>query len=101
MREQLVLELVDKKGKGLEIGPSYNPLAPKTAGWNVEVVDHLDAEGIRKKNAVWNVDTSKIEHVDHVLTNKSLSETIRKTNEYDFIIASNVIEHTTDMIGFL
>jgi hypothetical protein len=28
-------------GKGLEIGPSHNPLMPKAAGFDVEVLDYL------------------------------------------------------------
>lgn len=101
IREQLIFELISKQGKGLEIGPSYSPLAPKSAGWNVEIVDHLDAQGLREKYSAWNIDTSKIEEVDYIISNKSLSETIGKRGEYDFIIASNVIEHTTDLVGFL
>ncbi|WP_164479415.1 class I SAM-dependent methyltransferase [Methylocystis rosea] len=101
MREQLVLQLIDKRGKGLEVGPSYNPLAPKNGGWNVDVVDHLDAEGLRKKYAAWSVDTSKIEDVDYVIENQTLFDAIQKPDEYDFIIASNVIEHTADLVGFL
>jgi 2-polyprenyl-3-methyl-5-hydroxy-6-metoxy-1,4-benzoquinol methylase len=100
-REQIVLRLVDRSGKGLEIGPSYNPIAPKSQGWSVETVDHLDAERLREKYAAWGVDPSKVEEVDHVIADKSLAETVGKRDYFDFVIASHVIEHTPDFVGFL
>ncbi len=36
-------------GKGLEIGPSFNPICPKRKGYDIEIMDHLDADGLRKK----------------------------------------------------
>ena len=44
-REEKLLQFVDRNAVGLEIGPSYNPVTPKLAGWNVEVLDHLNAAG--------------------------------------------------------
>jgi hypothetical protein len=35
----------DLTGLGLEIGPSYNPLLPKSEGYRVRTADHLDATG--------------------------------------------------------
>ena len=72
------------------IGPSYNPLAPKQEGWNVEIIDHLDKEELMVKYKAWNVTTThRIEHVDYVVKdNKGLYETIGKENAYDFILAS-------------
>lgn len=100
-RNDKILRLIDKADTGLEIGPSYSPIAPKSGGWNVEIADHLDAPDLREKYAAWGVDVGSVEDVDYVITDKSLSETIGKPGHYDFIIASHVIEHTPDMIGFL
>jgi hypothetical protein len=33
---------------GLEIGPSYNPVAPKSQGYNVETLDYLCATDLKK-----------------------------------------------------
>jgi predicted SAM-dependent methyltransferase len=100
-REQKILQSIDKSGRGLEVGPSYNPVAPKSEGWNVEIVDHLDADGLRRKYTAWSIDTSKIEDVDHIIKDRSLAETVGKRDHFDFVIASHVIEHTPDLISFL
>ena len=47
-RVDKALSLLSKKGLGLEIGPSHNPVAPKRKGFNVHIVDHLDANGLRQ-----------------------------------------------------
>jgi hypothetical protein len=39
--------------------------------------------------------------VDHVSQGRSLVETIGRTGAYDYILASNLVEHTVDLIGFL
>jgi hypothetical protein len=77
-REQKILQSIDRGGKGLEIGPSYNPVAPKSQGWNVEIVDHLDADGLRRKYTAWSIDVSKIEDVDHIIKDRGLAETVGK-----------------------
>lgn len=100
-RSEKILSEIDRSGAGLEIGPSYNPALPKKDGWNVEVVDHTDAETLRKKYADHDVDITKIEQVDYVWRGEPLSELIGNAGAYDFIIASHVIEHTTDLVTFL
>ena len=101
-REQFLKSLFDTSGVGLEVGPSYNPLLPKKNGYNIETLDYLSREDLieKYKNAP-NVNVSNIENVDYVMGGKSLYETICKDGHYDFIVASHVIEHTTDIIGFL
>lgn len=47
------------------------------------------------------VEVSRIEVVDHVSTGASVFDAVGKTARYDYIVASHVIEHTTDMLGFL
>jgi 2-polyprenyl-3-methyl-5-hydroxy-6-metoxy-1,4-benzoquinol methylase len=96
-----IFHLIDKSGLGLEIGPSYNPIAPKRDGWNVEIVDHLDAESLRKKYAVWGVNVSAIEEVDYVVGSSDMFSAIGEESRYDFIIASHVIEHMPDVVKFL
>lgn len=88
------------KGFGLEIGPSYNPMFPKSAGYTVETLDYADkATLVSKYNAIGQ-DTSKIEDPNFVSDGQPMSQVIGKTSVYDFIFASHVIEHTPDFVGF-
>ncbi|GJE16946.1 methyltransferase domain-containing protein [Methylobacterium marchantiae] len=101
-RRDSILSMLKSDGFGLEIGPSYNPLLPKSAGFNIETVDYITQSGLRKKYAgTLNVDIDRIECVDHVTNGQPLAKTIPADRCYDFILASHVIEHTPDLISFL
>jgi len=100
-REQKALYLIDKNGLGLEIGPSHNPLASKSKGFNVEIVDHLDANGLKEKYKDHQVNLNNIEEVDYVVDGRPLDELIGKKEYYDWIIASHVVEHVPNLVGFL
>ena len=41
-RNEILLAGLTKSMSGLEIGPFYDPIAPKRAGWNVKTVDYAD-----------------------------------------------------------
>src|SRR6476620_5084784 len=43
-RREKALVMIDRNGLGLEVGPSYSPIAPKKAGFNVHILDHASAE---------------------------------------------------------
>lgn len=90
--------MFDATGFGLEVGPSYGPLLPKAAGYNVETIDHADAETLRRK---YSGNAARIEEVDHVSDGRSMLEVIGQAGRYDFILASHVIEHVTDIVRFL
>lgn len=100
-RQDILFARINKNGLGLEIGPSHNPVAPKRQGFNVEIVDHLDQQGLIEKYRHHGVDVDAIESVDYVWSGEPLSELIADTGRYDWIIASHVIEHVPDVIGFL
>jgi len=101
-RNEKVLKHVDPKGKGLEIGAGYSPSAPKSTGFDVETLDHLGREElVRKYSGHQNVDTGKIEEVDYVWNGEPYSELTGKKDYYDWVIASHLVEHTPDLIGFL
>lgn len=101
-RTELLLSMIDPSGVGLEIGPGYNPLLPKSLGYQVETLDHATAEVIREKyRDNPSVDISRIEEVDFVSDGRSIAKMVGKPGHYDYIVASHVIEHTTDMLGFL
>lgn len=100
-RNQKLLMGCDMASTGLEIGASYRPVAPKKAGYRVEVLDHASAEVLREKYKTQNVDISSIEEVDYVWSGEPLHELTGKSDYYDWIVASHVIEHTPDLISFL
>jgi SAM-dependent methyltransferase len=102
-RTLLLRSMLPLSGHGLEIGPGYNPLLPKAEGFDVETADYTDADGLRMKyRGNPHVDPARIEPVDHVLENgRSLAEAVGRPGTFAYIVASHVIEHTPDMLGFL
>lgn len=100
-RTAIILRDIDRNGLGLEIGPSHNPIAPRRSGFRVRTVDHLDRDGLVAKYAGHGVDTGAIEEVDHVWRGEPLSELVGEPGGFDWIIASHVIEHVPDLVGFL
>lgn len=101
-REDQILSLINVTGIGLEVAPSFSPLTPKAKGYNVEILDHLSASDLREKyENTPNVDLANIEEVDYVSDGDSILKVIGKSNYYDYIIASHVIEHTADLLGFI
>ena len=96
-----VMSKIDKAGQGLEIGPSFNPLAPKRQGFHVHILDHMSTEELREKYQGHGINLDDIEEVDFVWKGEPLHELIGHEQYYDWIIASHVIEHTPDLISFL
>lgn len=101
-RDNFLRSLIDINGCGLEIGPSFHPLVKKSSGAKVEVVDYTDAAGLKEHyRGNKHVNVENIEEVDYVVQSGSIFEAVRKNKYYDYIVASHVIEHTPDMLGFL
>lgn len=101
-RDDFLRSLIKIDGYGLEIGPSFGPLVKKSSGSNVEVADYADAETLRNHyRGNKSVNIANIEEVDYIVGRGSILETIGKHKYYDYIVASHVIEHTPDMLGFL
>jgi predicted SAM-dependent methyltransferase len=63
------------------------------------VVDHTDQQSLIEKYQAYGVDTSSIEPVDYITTD--LATLPVEEHSFDLIVASHVIEHTTDLIKFL
>jgi SAM-dependent methyltransferase len=100
-RRALLLSMIDTSRLGLEIGAGYNPLLPKADGWRVETLDHAPREVLVAKYAGADVDTSRIEPVDHVSAGGSVFDAVGEEGRFGWIVASHVIEHTPDMVRFL
>jgi SAM-dependent methyltransferase len=99
-REQL-LSLFDTRGHGLEIGAGFNPLLPKSEGYDIKVLDHASQEDLRHKYEGSGVDLARIEPVDYVSSGGSLIATIGREACFDYIVGSHVIEHSVDLLGLL
>jgi 2-polyprenyl-3-methyl-5-hydroxy-6-metoxy-1,4-benzoquinol methylase len=103
-RAEILLAPVPGGGRIIEIGPSFNPIAPKSAGWNSVSIDHLTREDlVAKYTGHPGVDVSRIEPVDFVWTSGPLSAAVPPAQHgtFDAFVASHVIEHTPDLIAFL
>lgn len=122
-RSKIILSHLKKEGIGLEIGPCHSPIAPKSEGFDVEILDYtdevtlrgkytdLECESVNKKATQGFIstisksgvkfDVDAIEKVDYIWKGEGFSEITGKENYYDWVIASHVIEHTPDLITFL
>ena len=103
-RVGLLLEGIRPTDRLIEIGPSFNPVAPKSAGWQVTVVDHASQAGlVEKYTGNPHVDVRRIEAVDVVWQGGPLETAVPAADHgrYAALIASHVIEHIPDVIGFL
>jgi SAM-dependent methyltransferase len=95
-RVETLRGMFDTDGFGLEIGPSYNPVMRKQDGYKVEILDWADADRLKAIHP-----KADIEPVDYVSGGSSIADTIPHRARYDYIVASHVIEHQPDIIGFL
>jgi len=79
-RKEKILRHINKNGTGIEIGPSYNPIAPKKEGYNVHIIDHLSKEELLVKYKDFQVDLKKIEEVDFIWKGEKYADLIGKKN---------------------
>jgi hypothetical protein len=100
-RQSRILKHINADGPGIEIGPCHSPVATKRKGFNVEIIDHLDREGLIKKYSGQRINTDNIEEVDHVWHGQTYAELTGRHHYYDWVIASHVIEHTPDLVAFI
>jgi SAM-dependent methyltransferase len=97
-RKKHALQLVrPAAGIGLELGPLTSPLVSKSEG-NIAYLDHLSTEGLKNKYADDTLMLEDIVEVDYVLKD-SLKQTVNK--QFDYVVASHVIEHIPEMVSWL
>lgn len=102
-RTDKILSKVPRHGLGIEIGPGYNPLVPKSEGWNTLVVDHASQAELIEKYRKIGVDPSRIQETDIIWHGGPLHEALpaEKHGTFDYCVASHVIEHIPNPIAFL
>jgi len=100
-REKLLFNLDLKTMRGIEIGPLANHIVDKRDS-AVLYVDHADEESLKIKYATDpNVDVGKIVAVDATWGSQTLREALWDRGMFDYVIASHVLEHVPDMLGWL
>jgi hypothetical protein len=102
-RTDKILSKLVRSGYGMEIGPSYNPIAPKREGFTVDIIDHMSRQSLLEKYRGFGVPDDRlalIEDVDYIWQGEEYGTLTGKTHHYDWIIASHVVEHMPDLIAF-
>jgi hypothetical protein len=103
-RNERLLAGLRREDPIIEVGPLHGPIAPKAAGWNTTVVDHAPrADLLRKYDGHPGVDAVQIEEVDIVWQGGPLHEAFpaERHGTYRMLLASHVLEHIPDAVGFL
>ncbi len=96
----LALLLLDKQ-KGLEIGPLASLIVLKSQG-DVRYLDYRTTADLKQRYANDPAVTQeKIMEIDYALEGKSLSKTVGDDVPFDYVIASHVIEHLPNAIGWM
>lgn len=101
-REQKILSCIDPDNQiGIEIGALNRPIVTREMG-KIRYVDHATTEELRSKYAIDpNVDVDQIVDVNYVWGAQTLPELVGDEAPFDYVIASHVIEHVPDFIGWL
>jgi SAM-dependent methyltransferase len=99
-RRTFLLSRIDPSTQqGLEIGALSRPIVPPDAG-PVEYADHLSTAELREKYARNpRIDVEEIVPVSYVWGAETLRQSVGE-KRFDYVIASHVIEHVPDLIGW-
>ncbi len=85
---------------GLEIGPLDRPIVSR-ASHAIQYADHLDRTGLIHKYSAHNgVDPKKIPEIDFVIGAGGLLDAVG-TRRFRYFVASHVIEHVPNPVGWL
>lgn len=100
-RERLFKNFALENKIGVEIGPLCYPMVERPKH-EVYYVDHCTTEELKKKYADHpNIDSKNIVDVDFVWGDSTLGSFLSSKPPMGYIVASHVIEHVPDLIGWL
>lgn len=101
-RQEKILSAIDPATQmGIEIGPLNRPIVTRQMG-EIRYVDHASTNDLKRKyTGDSNVDINQIVEVDYVWGEKRLPELVGEEAPFDYAIASHVVEHVPDFIGWL
>lgn len=101
-RKEIVLSPLNMLGHGLEIAPYFNPLVLKSE-YRVDYADYVSTEELRIKAAANpGAVNSEVPAIDHVwIPGKSLKLCMPEGKSFDYAVASHVVEHVPNVIGWL
>ncbi len=101
-RTDALLRSIDvATSRGLELGPLANPVVRRDMG-DVRYLDHVDTEALRARYATHDgFDLDAIVPIDYVSLTGSIHDAVRDDAPFDYVIASHVIEHVPDIVGWL
>lgn len=106
-RKKQILKHVNQRGRGIEIGPWINPIAPKREGFDCLTLDVFDTATLRSRAAGDpNIAAlaHQIEEVDLVGSSTEIENITRATCpelEFDYVVSSHNFEHLPNPIRFL
>ncbi len=87
---------------GLEIGPNLTPLFSKKSGFQVNYLETVSTNELKRRVQDSGKDSDLVEEIDFVFQRgKNLVENIEKYNYYDYVVSSHVVEHIPDFVSHL
>jgi len=99
-KDKLCRLLKIKDGVGIELGPLSRPLITKDEG-DIRYVDAMSTEELResfKGNIFY--ETKDFVDIDYIWTGEGMGKIVGDTR-FDYAVASHVIEHVPNVIGWL
>jgi hypothetical protein len=101
-RKKIILAPLDTKGVGLEVAPYFNPFLDKSE-FNAVYTDYISTEELRQKAALNpGAVTKSVPEIDFVWQpGLSLKACMAKERVFDYAVASHVVEHVPNTIGWL
>lgn len=105
-RQSRMYRLFDPtRGRGLEVGPLHAPVVPRSTG-DVRYVDVHDRDGLREAyRSHEGFPLDDIEAPDFALLGpdgmRTLPQAVAAAAPFDWVVASHVVEHVPDAVGWL
>ena len=101
-RTEMLLRSIDvTTGKGLELGPLTKPIVSRDAG-TIHYLDHVGTDALRARYASHDgFDIEAIVPIDFVIGDGTIQSAVGATAPFDYVVASHVIEHVPNLVGWL